>query len=102
MRRSARHHRVRPTEEYPTVSFASKLCLVVVLISGFVPQSHADILAQHVITQRVIRAATAYAQSVACDTWPIHAKDVVSLVPYVRDDPWESARYAVLWPPVPI
>jgi len=78
-------------------SFASKLCLVVVLILSCVSQSYADIPAEHVIVQRVIRSATAYAQSVACDTRPIHPRDVVALVPYLRDDPGALARYAVLW-----
>lgn len=49
------------------------------------------------IEQNIIKVATQYIHSIACETSPVTAKQIIPLTPYSSEDTRWDAQYAVLW-----
>lgn len=73
--------------------------LSIVILAGI---SLGNVNAQNIpsaqeITRNIVKATTAYADSIACEHSKIEAKNIAALTPYKTMDSRGDAKYAVLW-----
>ncbi len=73
------------------------LSIVILASIGLGNASAQNVPSAQEITRSIVKAANAYADSIACEHSKIEAKNIAALVPYRTMDSRGDAKYAVLW-----